>query len=89
MTPADLVNSNFFPRYIVVRRPANQGNGGQAEWQGFIKAIKQTIKINTIKMTTQLQGYSDKQQKLGLELKQALSTLAQEQKAIREAVQNQ
>eukprot|EP00347_Sterkiella_histriomuscorum_P003541 403363900 len=40
---ADFQNQNYFPDYIIFRRPAEDQVDANEEWQGFVKDIKKTI----------------------------------------------
>ena len=39
MSESDLANTNWFPKFIVIRRMAN-GSQESEQWQGFVKEIK-------------------------------------------------
>ncbi|CDW83425.1 wd-40 repeat protein [Stylonychia lemnae] len=45
----DLTNKQYFPNYIVVRRPLNTEDNETGEWQGFIKDLKYTIRTTAAK----------------------------------------
>eukprot|EP00347_Sterkiella_histriomuscorum_P003812 403362845 len=40
---ADFQNQNYFPDYVIYRRPVEDQVDGNEEWQGFVKDIKKTI----------------------------------------------
>eukprot|EP00347_Sterkiella_histriomuscorum_P018008 403347138 len=40
---ADFQNENYFPDYVIFRRPVEDQIDGNEEWQGFVKDIKKTI----------------------------------------------
>ena len=50
-------NPNLFPRYILVRRPANddQDGGDGTEWQGFVKQMKRHFEKETFIIRTELE----------------------------------
>ncbi|CDW75135.1 UNKNOWN [Stylonychia lemnae] len=45
----DLKSTNYFPSYIVVRRPLNAVSEEDGEWQGFIRDLKNTIRTTAVK----------------------------------------
>ncbi len=59
MTEDDKNNLEYFPKYLILRRAVGSGTDSSEEWQGFIKDIKQTLKItqqkNEISMMNQIQ----------------------------------
>eukprot|EP00347_Sterkiella_histriomuscorum_P020414 403337896 len=40
---ADFQNQNYFPDYVIYRRPVEDQADANEEWQGFVKDIKKTI----------------------------------------------
>ncbi len=40
MSESDLLNSNYFPKYLLMRRVVGGDSDSSEEWQGFIKDIK-------------------------------------------------
>ncbi len=54
MSHEDKNNSEYFPQYLILRRAVGAGMNSQEEWQGFIKDIKQTLKITQQKNETSM-----------------------------------
>lgn len=55
MTQADLNNQKWFPNYIIVRKLANNSDGGSGvQWQGFVKEIKTGYERAIGKLTTDI-----------------------------------
>ncbi len=59
MSDDEASNPEFFPKYLILRRPVGSGMNSSEEWQGFIKDIKQTLKMtqekNEASMMNQMQ----------------------------------
>ena len=72
MTEADFANSDYFPKYIVLRRPANAAGIEGAEWQGFIKDLKQTLKLNNQKVMSAIVRSQEKNLKTQAEIVEAV-----------------
>ena len=56
MEQKDFENNDYFPRFLLLRRPVGAGNEEGEEWQGFIKDIKQTLRINISRSSAVLQA---------------------------------
>jgi len=72
MTQSDFDNSAYFPKYIVLRRPAKAEGGEGAEWQGFIKDMKKTLKLNIQKILNSIQRTQEKNVKSQAELNETI-----------------
>jgi len=46
MTPKELLNKEYFPRYLILRRPLGFLNKQNDGWEGFVKDIKKSVKEN-------------------------------------------
>ena len=46
LNEVELTSINYFPNFIVVRRPLNTEANEGGEWQGFIKDLKSTIRTS-------------------------------------------
>ncbi|CDW89455.1 wd-40 repeat protein [Stylonychia lemnae] len=46
---SDMISKDYFPNFIVVRRPLNTETNEGGEWQGFIKDLKYTIRTSAVK----------------------------------------
>ncbi|CDW71749.1 UNKNOWN [Stylonychia lemnae] len=51
---SDLESLDYFPNYIVVRRPLNSEINDGGEWQGFIKDLKYTIRTTAAKSKAEM-----------------------------------
>ncbi|CDW71819.1 wd-40 repeat protein [Stylonychia lemnae] len=51
---ADLARTDYFPNFIVIRRPLNTQTNEAGEWQGFIKDLKYTIRTSAVKSKTEI-----------------------------------
>lgn len=49
MNEMDLANPDYFPKYLVVRKPYT-ANRHFNEWQGFIKEVKKEIHHSILKV---------------------------------------
>ena len=47
-------NPIYFPKYLLLRRSAEQEDGDQAEWQGFVKDIKLSMKQQQTKIKSDM-----------------------------------
>ena len=50
----DTKNPIYFPKYLILRRSAEQVDGDQAEWQGFVKDIKLSMKQQQTKIKSDM-----------------------------------
>ncbi|CDW76701.1 UNKNOWN [Stylonychia lemnae] len=53
-TAEDHTNKEYFPNFIVVRRPINSQTNEAGEWQGFIKDLKYTIRTTAAKSKAEI-----------------------------------
>eukprot|EP00347_Sterkiella_histriomuscorum_P015684 403356086 len=65
-TEEELISEQYFPKYMILRRPVSSSDGENGEWQGFVKDIKNTIKTASTKQKSdiqyQIQAQSEKSQ---------------------------
>eukprot|EP00347_Sterkiella_histriomuscorum_P013895 403362947 len=54
-TEEELTSEQYFPKYLILRRPVSSSEGENGEWQGFVKDIKNTIKTSSTKQKTDIQ----------------------------------
>ena len=56
MTADELENKEYFPQYLIVRRPTNISQASGEEWQGFIKDLKSNIQKQVTKSKVETQA---------------------------------
>eukprot|EP00347_Sterkiella_histriomuscorum_P009500 403340976 len=63
-TEEELTQEQYFPKYLILRRPVSSSEDENGEWQGFVKDIKNTIKTSSTKQKSdiqyQIQAQTDK-----------------------------
>ena len=60
MSENDLKNTDWFPNYIMLRRPADhEGFGEGAQWQGFIKEIKAALTRHSLEHNKEIVASKD------------------------------
>ncbi|CDW77824.1 wd-40 repeat protein [Stylonychia lemnae] len=50
----DTQNPYLFPKYLILRRPIDTIDSDSGEWQGFIKDLKSTIKVQNLKLKNEI-----------------------------------
>ena len=71
LLPQRFFTEDNFPKYILVRRPAEDEDSGDSEWQGFVKQIKKHFEKETLIMKTEF----DKQRKSITEVKASITEM--------------
>ncbi len=56
----DAKNPIYFPKYLILRRSAEQVDGDQAEWQGFLKDIKLSMRQQQTKIKSDMSQLMNK-----------------------------
>ena len=54
MTAEEEKDAEYFPRYIVLRRPVRSDGNTAEEWQGFIKDLKVTVKTSSQRVVNKI-----------------------------------
>ncbi|CDW85302.1 wd-40 repeat protein [Stylonychia lemnae] len=81
----ELKNPVYFPNYIVIRRQVNTTFQEDGEWQGFIKDIKGTMKIQTVKQKNEIiSSFGKSQNKVQVS---SIEDLVNEQKKLKEIIE--
>ena len=60
-------NNDYFPKFLILRRPASAGASDAAEWQGFVKDLKNAIKGTAQKTKLDISQILRKQEKVNSE----------------------
>lgn len=74
MTDSELNNSQYFPKYLLVRRCV-EGSSEIEEWQGFVKDLKNTIAKNSKDIKNEMKASQKKRAMLIQDLKSELQEL--------------